>query len=312
MKCLVDVLNEDLSLSGVKSGLKKLDYSLKGHRGFLPGHLYDISSVMGVHGVGYYDIIMNVIGHFLITSDKDILFIESFNKIPWFKLKNVVNRHRIKVLKVKSMNEIIILFKQEEIIKNFGLIIIEPFNYLYQMNLELLKKPIKSVEMLNPITKFHQSIKCLFESFISLCNKHQIIIFTMGQMDVYNQRINTNTRDEFFNQRILVPIISLKSEISNYYTNRILLFRDWVIEDGDTLNNQSFKLLGNGKIECLPNFICIEPKSNNKKSIGWFSVDNKFRILDLEDFLIPENNADQLLNVDYKTNLINEIVESQS
>lgn len=309
MKALIDLLQNDQHVNGIGSGLRKLDHSLKGHRGFLPGHLYDISSVMGVHGVGYFDIIMNVINQFLFQDQRDVLFIESFNKIPWFKMKNVINKDRIKILKVKSMNEIIILFKQGEIIKKFGLIVIEPFNSLYQMNLELIKRPIKSNDNLNPITKFHQSIKCLFDLFLNLCNQYQIILFTMGQMDVYNQRINTTSKDEFFNQRILVPIISLKSPISNYYTNRILLFRDWVIEDGDKLDNHSFKLLTNGKIECLPNFICIDPKSNhNKKSIGWFSVDNKFRILDLDDSILLEKSA----TTGYKFDIINEIVESQS
>lgn len=309
MKSLVDVLREDESINGIGSGLRKLDHALKGHRGFLPGHLYDISSVMGVHGVGHFDIVMTVIEGFLSRDEREVLFVHSFNKIPWFKMKNIAARRRVKVVKVNSMNEIIVLFKATELVSRFGLIVVEPFSYFYQRNLDLLRRPLLSSENLNPITKYQQSIKCLLESFMSLCKSHKIIMFTMGQMDVYNQRINTGDTDEFFNQRILVPMISLKSQISNYYTNRILLFRDWVIEDGEKLDHQSFKQLSNGKIECLPNFLCIEPRVHAKRTTGWFGVDNKFRLLDLDDSFLLEKAA---MDHSYRFGLVNEVVESQS
>lgn len=300
MTTALNLLIKETEFSPVSTGLRKLDYKLKGRKGVLPGNLYDVTSVMGIHGTGYYDIVMSIINNYVKQKSGDVLFVSGINKIPWFKIK-VADRSRVKIVQAESLVDIIALFQEGEYLKNFGMVVIEPFGYFYQVKMNELNTGKKDT-----LVRYEQAINSLFHMMLHTCHNNNSIVITMGQMEIYSQKVHTSMEETFFKENILVPIISLKSPLSKYYTNRILLFRDWVIDNDEKFSMESIKQIKYGNIECLPNFICIDPRNLDEKPTGWFSVDNKFRLLDLEQF--SKDPGDEL---DVSFDLVTEIPESQ-
>lgn len=302
----------------ISSGITKLDKALLGDNGFKPG-IYDISGSVGYVGLGCYEIIFNVMIEILSNGEK-VLSIESINKIPWFKLRKRSKfqdsfNNQIDCIRIENLIDLIILFNNK-IDDDYSIIIIDSFPILYSDYLKNLKKIVNTETNSEPIIKFYQSLKKLFH-LMQVNTSRKTMIFTVGTMDIFTQRVlmhdsqlsvdedHTNSSSSsYINQQILVPTISLKSDLNSYYNNRIIIYRDWVVENmqneltsglKELSFEESIQLLNNGKLKCLPHYLCITPnpihldesrddnkRNTNNKINGFFLIDNQFQILDIE------------------------------
>lgn len=327
----------------ISSGVQKLDGLLKGGEGFKTG-IYDVSGSVGNIGIGVYEIVFNaMIG--VLQQNKKILYIQTTNKIPWFKLTKS-NKYQksfgklINCIEIENLIELIVVFQAADIFKPYAMVIIDSFPTLYSNYFRLIRSEInnsindskvKNSGNNETIIKFYQSIRKLFHVMQSICFQNdQLMIFTIGSMEVFNQKVKIYTSDEsddndseihtsatsFINQQILVPVISLKSDINSYYTNRIIIYRDWVAENSENqliqgltmktnFLEESISLLNNRRMKCLPHYLCItsnpvtiDDTESSVSNTGFFLVDNNFQIIDIEhlnnksfDFEIPDSQG---------------------
>ncbi|KAG0690518.1 hypothetical protein C6P40_002610 [Pichia californica] len=223
------------------------------------------------------------------------------------------------------MFDLISLFnKRKNFIDSFTIIIIDSFSILNSNSIKILKNSINNNSINEPIIRFYQSMRKFFHIMQKFCSLKNKFIFTTGGMEIFNQRIIiTNDNDDFsdnedislksnyINQQILVPTISLKSDINSYFNNRIIIYRDWVMENSNNelisgLNNsnpnifqESINLLNSGNLKCLPHFLCIDNNSNNSVNespqSGYFLIDNNFNIVDIESNVL---NSDVFVDND--------------
>lgn len=323
----------------VSSGIKKLDAALPGSNGFTSG-IYDISGTVGCVGIGAYEILFHVILGVLSANGK-ILCVQTTSKFPWLKLQK--NRkfspeygRLIDCIDIENLVDLIVLFKREGFFNDYSMIVLDSFPTLYSESIRNLKSFIGSSSSSGnsePIIKFYQSTRKLFHLMQQVCtnSQHGTMIFTVGQMDIFNQKVLIHTaedsddesesisdsmdappkRPSYINQQIFVPTISLKSDLNSYYNGRIVIYRDWVMEnDNDELvsglNNkdpsvfeESLNLIATGKMKCLPHFLCTTSSPSHLrdpgKLSGFFLVDNNFQIIDIEHSAV---NIDESFDVE--------------
>lgn len=329
------------------SGISKLDAALPGKNGFRTG-IYDISGTVGYVGLGAYEILFNVVLGVLASKGR-VLCVQTTNKFPWLKLQK--NRRfrpeygdQIDCIDVSNLVDVIVLFKSKRFFDPYSMIILDSFPGMYAesiRNMKALIGPSANGDYSEPVIKFYQSARKLFHLMQQVCtnSQHGTMIFTVGPMDIFNQKVlihavedsdydSTDSdppdmdaapkRPAYINQQIFVPTISLKSDLNSYYNGRIIVYRDWVLENANNelvsgLDNKnqsvfenSLALMASGKMKCLPHFLCVTSSPSHlrdpAKLTGFFLVDNNFQVIDI---------AHTAVNVDADGNFDLEIPDSQ-
>lgn len=277
------------------------------------------------------------------TERRKILVLQNVDKIPWFKLQRHLSESdsaqelldMIDIVSIEKLSEIFVLFnlyQEHQLLDKYCLVVIDSFHYLYSQNLSQIQhllrhsgehsvnQPVQS-RTVSPTTKFYQSIKCLFHLFKGIIYKYHLMVVTTGKLDIYNQKVLTFPKNKeidadedddqaqqssHFYQKIMVPVISLNNDLSLYYTDRVIIYRDWVLDSPQygTLSGlstlvrpngveDSFRLLEAGSIYCMPHYLCIGSKQFNKDHFvsGWFGVGKERPIIDLEPCPIHSASA---------------------
>jgi len=307
-----------LDSRGYTSGIRKLDESLRSGDGFGAG-IYDLCGSVGVSNLGIYELTFNVMIQHLMRFKK-VLYVQSTHFVPWFKLKND-RRYRkdfdeqIDILKVDNLVEFIILFKSNpQFFHDYSFLVFDSFSGMYENHLKILKSMNKSGSFNECVIRFFESIRKVLSIVQRICFEdpsNMKTVFTLGNMDIFNQKIrvpnvedpddsdssdntnaNVSSTSSTVNQQIMVPTISLKSNLNSYYVNRIIFYRDWIYENERgilaELNLTSIDLVvpifNKDMIKTLSHFLCITPNPldhNNKPQKGFFLIDNKFQIIDI-------------------------------
>lgn len=290
------------------TGIDKLDGD-----GFDEG-IYDISGSIGYGSIGVYEIIIELMISKL-GNDGKVLFIESYNKFPWFKLemnKRYDKRfaNMVDCISIDNLMELIILMKNNDrLLDNYNMIIIDSFNLMYEGFIE---------ELRGEKSKYEQCVHLLFYQMNKLCGNGKIM-FTIGGMSSISQRVykeeeeddddeegeesieGENIVNRYIKQDILVPTISLNNKLNIYYKRRIIIYRDWIYDDGK-LSNCEYILferdvirLNEGKIKCVPHYISIGEGSS---VCGFFLISKTFELIDIEggvdvdDYEMTDNDMD--------------------
>jgi hypothetical protein len=327
----------------ISSGIKKLDRILP-DGGYMPG-IYDISASSAPVGLGVYELLF----HAMLSSLEhggNVLVVESRgNRVPWMKLTKHARfreefRDRVKSLEVASLTELIVLFESSELLHGLDVVILDAFANLYASELHGIQDIIgNSGDGKEGIVRFYQAVKCLFAMIQQRCQRG-MVVFTVGSMGEFNQKVVVQeqdpeveaaddgeididldgigemssaevTRTKYINQQILVPTISLKSDINMYYNARIIVYRDWVHESCvngecglvsglDEKNPRVFedavRMLNEGGIRCLPHYLCIipYPRSDERKvsSSGFFLIDNNFQVIDIDNVVDNDDGGE--------------------
>lgn len=335
-----DVINLRHQLPRYSCGIKKLNASLYEGCGFRSGLIYDLNCVPG--NVGKWELIFRIILECLqsetSSATKKVLVVQTFDQIPWFKLRKSSHFHErfvnhIQVVQVQTLSQLIVFLQNSDFSK-FKMVLIDGFQDLYRMNRIEIQKQInrnrkrrrKSTLTNNmytgPIQKLYRVMEDIVVTLASIASKYQLVIITTGKCDVFNQRIrqeelNTESNSEersdtdsstssdgqrtpeFFIQRILVPAVSLQDHVSELYTNRIILYNDWIRQvspdgpvttglDKTTSIKKYIELLNGGRMKSAPHFLiasCGPSKSANQRfTEGWFKIDAvTFDIIDVDN-----------------------------
>lgn len=291
------------------SGISRLDSVLAGSNGFKSG-IYDLAGTIDAFSVAIYEILFNAMLP-ILTSNEEVLVINSLERIPWFKLTKKKGYKRefsqlIHEIEVTNLIDLIILFKNNEVLRKYKLIVINSFGNYHSTYVKNLKNMVSSSSEL--INKFNQSQHKLFHLMQKTCVSANSIILTVGTMKTFKQEMKVKAEEQesedesgqsiskqpesrSVTQKILVPTISLNSDINVYYTNRIILYRDWVCDiDSQLISGlnsfeESINLLSDGKLRCLPHWKCTSSKPNADSPIwstGFFLIDNNFQIIDID------------------------------
>ncbi|TID30178.1 hypothetical protein CANINC_001185 [Pichia inconspicua] len=295
-----------------QSGISQLDAALVGGAGFTTG-IYDLDAAIDLFSAGVYELIFTTVIS-VLASGGEVLFISDSSRIPWFKLtkQRMYRPHyasQIHEIDVHSLIDLIILFKNTESLKKYKLIVINSFGTYYTKYTRNLKHTTPSAETVN---KFNQSLHKLFHIMQRTCLANNSMIFTVGSMKTFSQEIRPTPDPEseesqlsLVVQKILVPVLSLSSEINVYYTNRIILYRDWVYDTNDTSTplisglppfEESVQLLAEGRLRSLPHWRCLNLRphadSQSSWSSGFFLVDNNFNIVDINSDDVPDEEVE--------------------
>lgn len=292
----------------VRSGISQLDAALVGGAGFTSG-IYDFDAAVDVFSAGVYELVFTAILS-VLASGGEVLFINDQRKVPWFKLtKQRAYKSQyaqfVHEMQIDNLVDLIVLFKNNDALKKYKLIVINAFGTYYTTYFRNMRHMAPSAETTN---KFTQGVHKLFHLMQRACLDNNSIIFTIGSMKTFSQEIrptveadtDTETTDDVNKvvmQKILVPVLSLSAEINVYYTNRIVLYRDWVHDSNNPsmplvsgLPNfeESVQLLTEGRLRSLPHWRCftLRPHAGSVSSSLWtsgfFLVDNSFNIVDID------------------------------
>ncbi|GMG25009.1 unnamed protein product [Ambrosiozyma monospora] len=179
-----------------------------------------------------------------------------------------------------------------------------------------VKRDIIGQPVMDPVKKLKMVLQEIMVVLNSIADKHDLVIITSGKLEPHTQRIpedqledlNDGSDDDdenenhngmkknerYFIQRILVPVVSLMEPASNQFTNRIILFKDWLInhpssfgtvssglEKGRTINGY-IRLIEGNNLKCAPHFLCTSGAPSSSGSTvagsgftsGWFQVND--------------------------------------
>ncbi|ODV84071.1 hypothetical protein CANARDRAFT_29519 [[Candida] arabinofermentans NRRL YB-2248] len=196
----------------------------------------------------------------------------------------------------------------------------------------MLKRDINGVPIVNPIKRMGLIMQNVMVQMSTICKDKNCTILTTGKMSTLSQRFyrkksiginkkkSSDSGDEgdsdeesddgygykkdsfgrYITQQILVPILSLQGPWANYFTNRIILYRDWVTEtesedfggdpsykSGIQMNlglNDHIQLIENKRLSSQPQFLLVGllPTGENEFHSGWFKLhENRTKILDV-------------------------------
>ncbi|OUT22311.1 hypothetical protein CAS74_002027 [Pichia kudriavzevii] len=221
---------------------------------------------------------------------------------PWFKLAK--NRRfkeeyssRIKEVTLLTLADLVILVDDDHWWGQYMFVVIDSMAELYSDALDNIKDLGNDV-----VTRYYKSTRLLFHKLQKIASNK--FVFTIGGMKLFNQRVHVQSEsvDSDNNdketptvksaiQQILVPIISLKSDLNLYYTNRLIIYRDWVQDNEFGLQSkltdftESVVALNKGHMKCVPHYLYIDPApitpSHSSKS-GFFLVDGNGNLLDID------------------------------
>ncbi|GME79310.1 unnamed protein product [Ambrosiozyma monospora] len=180
-----------------------------------------------------------------------------------------------------------------------------------------VKRDIIGQPVMDPVKKLKMVLQEIMVILNSIADKHDLVIITSGKLEPHTQRIpedqledldggsddddeseNPNGKkknERYFIQRILVPVVSLMEPASNQFTNRIILFKDWLLNDPSSFGSVSsglekgrdingyIRLIEGNNLKCAPHFLCTSsgaPSSSgstvagNGFTSGWFQVND--------------------------------------
>lgn len=295
-------LQQLLDLPKLPSGIAKLDRLLHGSNGFTVG-IHDISGAIGYLGLGIHELVFNVMLTALENNSRAVvLYIRTSTTPPWFKLAK--NRRfkeeyssRIKEVTLLTLADLVILVDDDHWWGQYMFVVIDSMTELYSDALDNIKDLGNDV-----VTRYYKSTRLLFHKLQKIASNK--FVFTIGGMKLFNQRVHVQSEsvDSDNNdketptvksaiQQILVPIISLKSDLNLYYTNRLIIYRDWVQDNEFGLQSkltdftESVVALNKGHMKCVPHYLYIDPApitpSHSSKS-GFFLVDGNGNLLDID------------------------------